>query len=1270
MESPASWRGNLRNKEREMSQARKLTNLMLIIVLVALLAPVPAQGQSPPWPEEPLLAKEKQPNPATAPEPEHLVSAAEANITGNGNLFTWTQDTRADWETGTWEDLDGVTVSGTLQLAQRWFGASTTVTPQDQLAGDQWSPAIAVGPDGALYAVWADTRNGDGNIYFAKSTDGGTTWSANVRLNDDPGTAWQYDPAIAADAGAVYVAWEDERNGNRDIYFAKSTDGGATWSANTRLNDDPGTADQYSPAIAADADAVYVAWTDERNGNGDIYFAKSTDGGATWSANTRLNDDPGGAEQRSPALTADAGAVYVAWTDERNGGSDIYFARSTDGGATWNADVRLNDDPGSAWQWSSPAIAADAGAVYAAWEDERNGNRDIYFARSTDGGATWSADARLNDDPGTASQYDPSIAADADAVYAAWADYRNGNSDIYFARSTDGGATWSANTRLNDDTGSALSWQPAIAADADAVYAAWADERNGNRDIYFARSTDGGATWNANTRLDDDPGTAGQQNPAIAADADAVYATWEDERNGNRDIYFARSTDGGATWSANVQVNDDPGTAGQYDPALAADADAVYVVWTDWRNGNGDIYFAKSTDGGATWSANVRLNDDPGSAWQWSPAIAADANAVYAAWEDERNGNRDIYFARSTDGGATWSANVQVNDDTGTASYWSSPIIAAADAVYVAWTDERNGNGDIYFAQSTDGGATWSADVRVDDDTGTAWQQDPAIAAAANAVYAAWTDRRDGNRDIYFARSTDGGATWSANTRLNDDPGTVWLLDPAIAADADAVYVVWEGWHNNDSDIYFARSTDGGATWSANVRLNDGPGSAWQYDPSLAVDGSGALYAAWEDNRYAGHIRVARLLPTPEYYTQGLYTSPILDTGVNGALWHSLTYSATLPPGTSLAFETRSRVAGGPWSAWEPVHSSISSPPGQYFQYRVTFLTSFTNATPLLDWVKVTYHSSGTPSPPRFATPCGLTNRLTPSLTGSAAAGSTIHLYVDGAETLTTTASADGDFALSPTLIAGSHVLTATAENADGIGPASAPLSLTISPTLPYDPIGVRAGQWSKDGWLLAPPRDAHGCANPTNNWRVWPRPNQKLRVEVPVSYTVSAAVTVTVGTQTLTLTEEAAGMFVGVFYPPIQGGNFVIAINADGNSTTVTGGPVLIDPDGVVYDASGTISDTIPGVQVTLYYSDTHTGQWLMWDAWNYDQVNPQVTLADGYYSFYTPPGVYRVVAEKERYPAYTSPNLEVVDRPVRHNVPLAGWPWDIYLPLVMRNR
>ena len=399
--------------------------------------------------------------------------------------------------------------------------------------------------------------------------------------------------------------------------------------------------------------------------------------------------------------------------------------------------------------------------------------------------------------------------------------------------------------------------------------------------------------------------------------------------------------------------------------------------------------------------------------------------------------------------------------------------------------------------------------------------------------------------------------------------------------------------------------------------MNDGPRGAWQGHPTVVADENGHVYASWADWRFGpSHVRVARLLPAPEYYDQGRYTSPVFDAGVP-AEWRTLAWRGILPTGTSLSFETRSRMPGSDWSEWTTGSGFLTTPPGQYFQYRVTLTTTSPDRTSALEWIQLAYRAVGAPSAPRFATPCGVTNQRTPTLSGSAAAGSTIHLYVDGTETLTTTADAEGAFTLSPSLAAGAHTLTAAAENEQGLGPASAGLSLTISPALAYDPLNVRAGQWSKDGWLMAPPRDDQGCADPANGWQVWPRADQRFRVEVPVSYTVSAAVTVTVGADSLTLTEESTGLFVGVFEPPIQAGAFRIEVTADGQRTVADGGPVLIDPDGVVYEATGTLSDTIAGVEVTLYYSDTHTGLWLPWDARNYDQVNPQVTLEDGYYSF-----------------------------------------------------
>ena len=160
------------------------------------------------------------------------------------------------------------------------------------------------------------------------------------------------------------------------------------------------------------------------------------------------------------------------------------------------------------------------------------------------------------------------------------------------------------------------------------------------------------APWGANVQASDDTSGVSQSSPAIAVDGSGnAYAVWEDWRNRNDDIYFSYRPAGG-DWGPNLKVNDDPGTSSQWNPAIGVDGSGnAYAVWEDWRNGdhnnyfNCDIYFSYRPAGGS-WGANVRVNDDPGTANQVWSAIAVDASGnAYAVWDDERNGDYDIYFS-------------------------------------------------------------------------------------------------------------------------------------------------------------------------------------------------------------------------------------------------------------------------------------------------------------------------------------------------------------------------------------------------------------------------------------------------------------------------------------------------------------------------------------------------------------------------------------------------------------------------------------------------
>ncbi len=392
---------------------------------------------------------------------------------------------------------------------------------------------------------------------------------------------------------------------------------------------------------------------------------------ASEPVNARISDYPQGraqagtlsAGQRGLAIGSEGIAVAV-WSDTREGTSNIYLAKSRDGGRTFGSNVRVNDVPGTAGLFGATVVVDRHHRAHVVWFDNRDGDYDIYYAGESDRRDGVTPAVRVNDDKDHPVEADafgdgepagsadpafqtlPSLAVDRNGtIYAAWQDYRRNQADIYFAKSTDGGQTFSRNLRVNDDIGRAGQLYPSIAVDARGrLYLAWHDFRKGNQDIYFSRSTDGGKTFSRNIRVNDDQGTAGQFNPSLGVDAEGtVYLAWHDLRDGNADIYFAVSRDGGATFDPNLKINDDRGDAYQFHPSLGVGSKgAVAVAWEDYRNGQADIYLAYSVDGGHTFRPNVRVNSDRRPADHLHAALAiGEHHELAVIWEDQREGRRD-----------------------------------------------------------------------------------------------------------------------------------------------------------------------------------------------------------------------------------------------------------------------------------------------------------------------------------------------------------------------------------------------------------------------------------------------------------------------------------------------------------------------------------------------------------------------------------------------------------------------------------------------------
>jgi hypothetical protein len=286
--------------------------------------------------------------------------------------------------------------------------------------------------------------------------------------------------------------------------------------------------------ITADAsNGIYIVWADCTTFDYEIYFKRSTNNGANWSAPTRLTWID--FSSIHPAITTSSGSkIHLVWSQAKSSGySEIYYKRSIDGGSTWLAPTRLTWNSGESFY---PSIAAEAtNYVYIVWQDNTPGNFEIFYKRSINGGTSWSAPTRMTWNS-EISQY-PIIAVDSTGrVHLVWMDNSYGNPEILYKRSGNHGFTWSAPTRLT--WSSANSYYPTVSADSGSgVHVVFRDDSPGNPEIFYKSSPNGGLTWSGLTRLTWNP--EGSLFPVVAADsADGVHVAWEEMSPGNREIFY------------------------------------------------------------------------------------------------------------------------------------------------------------------------------------------------------------------------------------------------------------------------------------------------------------------------------------------------------------------------------------------------------------------------------------------------------------------------------------------------------------------------------------------------------------------------------------------------------------------------------------------------------------------------------------------------------------------------------------------------------------
>ncbi len=334
------------------------------------------------------------------------------------------------------------------------FGAPVALV-EDEVDDDD--PSIVSMGDGTWLAVWAR----DHRIVASRSADGGFTWDPATGITGDRDGRF---PAVGADGrGTGVVAWRiGDASTGLDVVAARTRDGGLTWSSPVVLSASGVDAIFDDIRVATDGSGTWIATWETLDSDGHVGYrisaAISRDDGATWEPS--FTPSPSAHQQVQARIVADGAGRWVAvWgsddptatTAGRGGG--LLASTSHDGGRTWTTPVRLvgTSAPPSRQDADADLASDGVGAVVAVWVSERldpgrNGlHLEIASARSTDGGATWSAPQSL-DAPGASTvDVQPRLASDhAGTVVVLWGSNVGPNrAAILVAQSNDGGVGWS-----------------------------------------------------------------------------------------------------------------------------------------------------------------------------------------------------------------------------------------------------------------------------------------------------------------------------------------------------------------------------------------------------------------------------------------------------------------------------------------------------------------------------------------------------------------------------------------------------------------------------------------------------------------------------------------------------------------------------------------------------------------------------------------------------------------------------------------------------------
>lgn len=682
-----------------------------------------------------------------------LLLGVNISLTAAQSVGQWSDPVNLSYSGSTSSPVMVVDSNGIFRVIWADAFAGTVYTSGD---GELWNPRIPVAlpftdsvpalladQTGIVHAFWRETLGGTDNqegLYYSqvRAEDFASlgAWTSVQLLTD---AVLDYDVALD-DNGSIHLAYVrpvESTDAPAGIYYRKLSSAGSSWSSPKPLYQSPyyrslGLEDSnvdLSTSTIDETTNVFAVW--DNKSREKVFFAASPDGGITWGDPLEVDQAIEGSVNAGPSeilVDAVGNQILLLWqTDRSQSSCQQYYQVSQDGGNTWESRLQM---------FEGTVICPDQIQILHTENNRILLLNGIQIYLQAWDGTRWS-DPQLQDqlmsfvDPETQNLVEFSCqqaTIGRDEILNVIGCDNGTGQDIWFMKRslTDvqdwfpQEAVWDPLTSvvISDRNITSLAF---IADKQNQAHLFWSeaelnDPKGSGKTIHYSRWTAG--QWSDPAQILISPNGMADQVAAAVNNSNQIYLTWIGGQNGQ--IFFSQADASQAVvadaWSEPI-VLPSFRPVGSSPMILVDQSGKIIVTYAIPLNEQRGIYLTSSSDGGLTWTAPITIFDAVQANWEKvdHPELAqTDANTIHAIWTRSSipggTGTISLQYARSSDGGNTWSAPQPVVENP---LNWSDIAGTGLQALQRVWQGSNGGNTTLYHEQSLDNGDSWSRTVPV-----------------------------------------------------------------------------------------------------------------------------------------------------------------------------------------------------------------------------------------------------------------------------------------------------------------------------------------------------------------------------------------------------------------------------------------------------------------------------------------------------------------------------------------------------------------------------